>query len=163
MRDLDWQIGSTAGTARPDAAVQTGALATAPVPEYILSVHPVLHVSAPPAKPLLVYDGDCGFCVRWIGRWKRTTGEAIESLPFQDPNIAARFSEVPRTQFEAAIHLIQPDGTVHRGAGAVFQSLDSTRWRWLLKWYQRSTLFARLADWSYGFVARHRTFFSRLA
>ena len=66
-------------------------------------------VGSPPAKPLMIYDGDCGFCGRWIQRWKRTTADRVEYLPFQDPSIAARFPELPREAFERSVHLVEPD------------------------------------------------------
>ena len=54
-------------------------------------VNQILRVAAPPGKPLLVYDGDCGFCKLWIRRWQRTTGARVDYLPFQDAGIAGRF------------------------------------------------------------------------
>jgi len=48
------------------------------------------------------------------------------------------------------------------GAEAAFETLAFSRWHWLLKWYRRSRGFARLADWAYAFVARHRAFLSWL-
>jgi predicted DCC family thiol-disulfide oxidoreductase YuxK len=36
-----------------------------------------------PEKPLLIYDGDCGFCRRWIQRWRAITGERVEFAPYQ--------------------------------------------------------------------------------
>jgi predicted DCC family thiol-disulfide oxidoreductase YuxK len=120
-------------------------------------------VAARPAKPLMIFDGDCNFCIFWIRRWQRRIGDRLECLPFQDPQIAARFPEIPREQFEAAVQLILTDGMVYSGAEAVFRSraLHPDRQR-LLKWYERSRAFARMADCSYRFVAKHRMFFSRL-
>ena len=83
---------------------------------------------------MLVFDGDCHFCRRWIARWHQATGDAIDYLPFQDESIAARFPEIPREKFEQAVHLILPDGSVCGGAEAVFRSLAEARQeRWLLR------------------------------
>ena len=48
-------------------------------------------VKSPPARPLMIFDGDCRFCAFWIRRWQRATGEAVEYIPFQDPKIASQF------------------------------------------------------------------------
>ncbi len=120
-------------------------------------------VVAPPAKPLMIFDGDCNFCTLWIRRWQQATGEAVEYLPFQDPSVAAQFPELPRERCETAVHLVEPDGAVYSGAEAVFRALahNPSRQR-LLGWYQRSPAFARFTEGSYRFVAEHRPLFSRL-
>src|SRR5438094_4819429 len=120
-----------------------------------------MRVSSPPAKPLLVLDGDCNFCRYWIARWQRITGDRIDYLPFQDPAIAERFPEIPRARFDQAVQLIETDGRVYSSAGAVFRSLAYGR-RWPLWAYQRVPGFAPVTEFAYGLVARHRTFFSFL-
>jgi predicted DCC family thiol-disulfide oxidoreductase YuxK len=122
-----------------------------------------IRVQAPPSKPLLVFDGDCQFCRRWIARWKNSTGDAVDYLPFQDEEIARRFPEIPRADLEEAVHLLLPDGTVFRGAQAVFRSLaEGGTHRWLPRLYQKSPGFAEAAELLYEEVALHRTFLSHL-
>jgi lipase maturation factor 1 len=115
----------------------------------------VIRVAQPPAKPLLVFDGDCGFCRRWIERWQQRTGDKIEYLPFQDPLIREQFPEIRGDQFEKSVQLIEPDGAVYSGAEAVFRSLG------------RQSLYALpgvapVSEWAYRLVARHRQVFSKL-
>src|ERR1051326_2124910 len=81
---------------------------------YNSPVQSALRVASPPAKPLMIFDGDCNFCAFWICRWQGATGERVEYLPFQDPSIAARFPELPRDEFERAVQLLEPDGAVYR-------------------------------------------------
>jgi predicted DCC family thiol-disulfide oxidoreductase YuxK len=126
-------------------------------------VRSAIEVASPPAKALMIYDGDCNFCSLWVHRWQHTTGDHLDYLPFQDPGAAARFPEVPRGQFETAVQLIETDGRVYGGAEAVFRALaHNPHGDWLLDWYERSHVFARLTEWGYGLVARHRGFFSAL-
>ena len=33
--------------------------------------------------PVLVFDGECGFCRVWVEYWKRLTGERVEYVAFQ--------------------------------------------------------------------------------
>jgi predicted DCC family thiol-disulfide oxidoreductase YuxK len=121
------------------------------------------HVAAPPPKPLMVFDGDCHFCTLWIRRWQQVTGDRVEYLPLQDARVAEQFPEIPRAQFETAVHLIAPGGGVCFGAEAVFRALatDPAKGR-LLRWYLRSTWFAALTEGAYRLVAEHRPLFSWL-
>ena len=122
-----------------------------------------LHVESPPPKPLLVFDGECQFCRRWITRWKHATGGAVDYLPLQDESVAARFPEIPRGDFEESVHLILPDGSVCRGAEAVFRSLaEGGKDRWLLGLYRRIPSFADLSELLYEEVALHRKGISQL-
>ena len=111
----------------------------------------------------MVYDGDCRFCTLWIQRWQQTTGERVDYLPFQDESIGERFPEIPRARFEKAVQLIETDGRVYSGAEAALRALAKNPAReWPLRSYERSPLFARVAERSYRFVAEHRSFFSGL-
>ncbi len=117
-----------------------------------------------PSKPLLIFDGDCHFCRRWIERWRDLTGDAVEYAPFQEA--ASRFPEIPRAAFENAVHYIDTDGKVYRAAEAVFRSLgQNRRRRWLVWCYEHVPGFADVTEIAYGFVARNRqlaSFFTRL-
>ena len=120
-------------------------------------------VGAPPPKPLLIFDGDCHFCGLWIKRWRQTTGDRVDYLPFQDASIHERFPEIPREQFERAVQLIEADGAVYSGAEAAIRALaknpDQKR---LLRLYDDSPAFAAVAEWFYAIVAKHRPIFSWL-
>jgi len=120
-------------------------------------------VVAKPQKPVMIFDGDCNFCRRWIRRWQHATGNAVDYVPFQDPVVAERYPELPRDRFEKAVHLIETDGHVFSGAEAVFRALAcGRRKRWPLQIYQRVPGVAALTEIAYRFVAGHRTLFSAL-
>ena len=120
-------------------------------------------VASPPPKPLLLYDGDCHFCRRWIARWQNATGQAIDYLPLQDESIALRFPEIPREELDRAFHLILPDGSVCQGAEAAFRSLaEAGRDRWLLHLYRQFPALADLAELAYEEIAAHRSWLSKL-
>jgi len=108
----------------------------------------------------MVFDGDCHFCALWIRRWRQMTGDTVDYRPAQDPRIAEEFPEIPRKQFDTAVQFIEADGSVHSGAEAVFRALaHNPKRRWPLKFYQASPAFAKLTEWAYRLVARHRPFF----
>jgi predicted DCC family thiol-disulfide oxidoreductase YuxK len=129
-----------------------------------MSPAPHRTVPAAPAKPLMLFDGNCHFCRRWIERWRDLTGDAVEYAPFQE--CAARFPEIPPEDFERAVHFIETNGTVSKGAEAVFRSLgQNRRRRWMLWSYERLPGFSFVTEAAYGVVARHRqtfSFFTRL-
>ena len=127
---------------------------------------PAPHVSvrdAPP-KPLLIFDGNCHFCRRWIERWRELTAGAVEYAPSQE--VAGRFPEIPAEAFDRSVQFVETDGTVYSGAEAVFRSLGQKRGRKWMTWsYEHLPGFAAVTEAAYRLVARHRrtaSFFTRL-
>jgi lipase maturation factor 1 len=105
--------------------------------------------------PTMLFDGECGFCRRRIGKWSRITGELVQYASYQEA--ISRYPDLSAQQFAKSVHLILPDGTVFAGAHAVFKTLHlSGRWPSLLRLYESSPLFAYLAEWIYRIVACHR-------
>jgi predicted DCC family thiol-disulfide oxidoreductase YuxK/uncharacterized membrane protein YphA (DoxX/SURF4 family) len=124
---------------------------------------PAIQVASRPAKPLMVYDGNCNFCKFWIVRWQQTTADRVDYIASQDARVAEQFPELPRDRLDAAVQLIETDGVVFDGAEAVFRSLSyNPRLRWPLWFYRRVPGIARVTETAYEFVATRRTFFSSL-
>jgi predicted DCC family thiol-disulfide oxidoreductase YuxK len=122
-----------------------------------------IHVATPPPKPLMIFDGDCNFCALWIRRWQQMTGDTVDYLPSQDATVAAQFPEIPHERFETAVQLIETSGEVYSGAEAVFRTLaKNPNWQSPLAAYENVPVIARITESTYGIVASHRTFFSRL-
>ena len=105
-------------------------------------------------KPLLIYDGDCAFCKRWVTRWRRLTGEHVDYAPFQE--VASQFPHVPPQHFEKAVHLIEPDGSVTSGAEAVFRTLAYGGKTVPLWFYRHLPGFHGVSERVYRWVAEHR-------
>ncbi|MDB6032152.1 MAG: hypothetical protein JWM16_2490 [Verrucomicrobiales bacterium] len=119
------------------------------------------NVERRPARPVMIYDGDCHFCKKWVARWRQATGGKVDYIPLQGPEKDERFPEIPRAHLEAAVHLVEPDGSVYRGAEAVFRAL-AIRSSWPLRAYQSMPGVQQTTEAGYRFVASHRTFFSML-
>ena len=115
-----------------------------------------VRVSNPPPKPLMIWDGECHFCKRWIERWREITAGKVDYVTYQEA--ANRFPEIPIEQFQRAVAFIEPDGKAFFAAEAVYRSLRyrfSRRW---LAWsYDRVPGFAAVSELAYGFIARHRS------
>lgn len=113
-------------------------------------------------KPLLIYDGDCGFCRSWINRWQRITGDSIDYAPYQE--VAHNYPKISTSQFQSSVQLIESDQQVYTGAEAVFKTLAyNPKRRWLLKLYKRIPGFAFITELGYQIIARNRQTFSKLS
>lgn len=122
-----------------------------------------IQVSNPPPKPVMVFDGDCGFCGLWIRRWRQLTGDSVDYLPSSDPQISARFPEIPSEHYRTSVQLIEPGGNVFSGAEAVFRALaENWKMEWPLQFYESFSVFATVTEYAYRFIAGHRTAFSLL-
>src|SRR5213592_2865752 len=115
----------------------------------------VMRVANPPSKPLLIWDGECHFCRRWIERWREITGGEVEYATYQEA--ADRFPEIPLEQFQRAVAFIEPDGKTFFAAEAVYRSLACRSSRKWMAWsYGQVPGFAAISEIAYGFIARHR-------
>ena len=111
-------------------------------------------------RPCLVWDGDCGFCRRSVRHLRLWLGEKVVVEPYQTAH--ARFPAIPVEAFREAVHLVEPDGRVSRGAEAVLRTLAHGGESLPLAAYRRLPGFAALSEWGYRQVASHRPLFSRL-
>jgi lipase maturation factor 1 len=102
----------------------------------------------PSSKPLLIYDGKCGFCGIWIDYWRKLTGDRVEYAASQD--VGDQFLQIPKQEFSEAVQLVRPDGSVASGARAVFETLELERF-----YFDGSERLYRM-------VARHRDLFDHL-
>jgi predicted DCC family thiol-disulfide oxidoreductase YuxK len=120
-----------------------------------------LRVTHPPARPLMIWDGECHFCKRWIERWREITAGQIDYATYQEAS--GRFPEISLEQFKRAIAFIEPDGKTFFAAEAVYRSLvcRSSR-KWLAWSYDHVPGFATISEIAYGFIARHRKFGSMI-
>ena len=83
-------------------------------------------VAAPPTdRPLLIFDGDCGFCRLWIERWRAMTGDRVGYATSAEA--APRFPEIPAEVFARSVVFLTIEGDAFTGAEAVFLSLAQVR------------------------------------
>lgn len=111
----------------------------------------------PPQKPLVAWDGNCGFCHYWVLRWKIIAGDRVEFQPFQ--NVAKNFPDVEYRYFKQALRMIDTDGRIYGGPAAAFRAFEyGNKHRWIMPLYRRFKLFEWGADHFYSFVSRNRNF-----
>jgi predicted DCC family thiol-disulfide oxidoreductase YuxK len=110
-----------------------------------------------PSKTVLVFDGECAFCMAWVDGVRRRKGQELECVAYQDASVPARFPNLAPERLRRSVHLIEADGHVHRGAQAVLRAPGGGRTQaTLLRLCERSAGFARLADFVYRVVAKNR-------
>jgi predicted DCC family thiol-disulfide oxidoreductase YuxK len=120
-----------------------------------------IRVTNPPAKPLIIWDGECHFCLRWIERWREITRDAVDYTTSQES--AERFPEIPREQFERWVIYIETDGSVFFGAEAIFRSLRCrSSKKWLALSYDHVPGFAAVSESLYKITASNRRFASAI-
>ena len=113
--------------------------------------------------PRLVYDGECGFCERWVARWRSQTQGRVIYEPYQGAR--DRLAGLTEDELRRAVHLIEPGGRVTRGAQAVFRA-----WSYApgsrgfpLRAYRYFPGFAAVSEAVYRLVAGNRRGFSVLS
>jgi predicted DCC family thiol-disulfide oxidoreductase YuxK len=112
-------------------------------------------------RPILVYDGDCGFCRRWVARLKRRTGRRVAYRPLADRRLLARLG-IRRRQALHAAQLVEPDGRRFQGAAAIYRAIEHAPGRHRLARALRSPGLRLASEAVYRVIADHRIFFSRL-
>lgn len=111
-----------------------------------------------PLQPVLIYDGECGFCRRQVARLQSRVGEAVAFEPLQE----AHRSGIPHEDLKRAVHFIDGGGRVSSGAEAIHRSLAAGgKWRAMLWAYRHLPGFRWAAEGTYRWVAGHRDWISR--
>ncbi|MFQ5551302.1 MAG: thiol-disulfide oxidoreductase DCC family protein [Gemmatimonadales bacterium] len=107
-------------------------------------------------RPVIVYDADCGFCVRCVGVLNRWVGSGkLEYLPLQDGR-AETLTGRCREDLMAAMHYVDSTGTVASGARALVAALESTWLGRLGATFMRFPGVGRVAEWLYDRIAANR-------
>lgn len=115
----------------------------------------------PTDRPIMVWDGECGFCKYWTTRWEKFTGSEVEFKPYQ---IAKDdFPDIDVIHFKQASRFIDKDGRVYSGPHSAYKTLThKTNLAFLNNWYENYSLFTRFSDNLYHLVASNRGFFFKL-
>ncbi|MGH3260480.1 MAG: thiol-disulfide oxidoreductase DCC family protein, partial [Trebonia sp.] len=77
--------------------------------------------------PVLIYDGDCGFCTR-SARLAERLSARVRLVPWQEEDLAALGTTEARAREE--VLLVTADRTVLGGAAAVAELLGQARGLW---------------------------------
>ena len=116
----------------------------------------------PSKKPMLVWDGECGFCGYWVTRWKCKTKGAIDFNTYQE--VSKDYPDIPEKEFKKASRLIDTEGIIYSGPDSAYKSLSYSSKQLLPfhKWYRNYSFFTWLSDHAYNFIAKNRSFFFKI-
>ena len=113
-------------------------------------------------RPMLVYDADCEFCVYWARYWRKLTGETVNYRPYQE--VADRHPDIPLADFQLGVQYLTGEGRRASAAEASFLTLSHAPGkRFWLSLYKRIPGFAAVSEWTYAFIAAHRSAFYRVS
>jgi predicted DCC family thiol-disulfide oxidoreductase YuxK len=92
----------------------------------------MMPIAEPPprSRPVLVFDGDCGFCTRSVLWLERRLREPVDSVPWQVADLAAL--ALTEAQARQAAWWVEADGRRARGHRAIAQALRRCRGGWPL-------------------------------
>ena len=103
----------------------------------------------------LLFDGECGICREWVRYWQQLTGNKIIYRPYQEA--VPDYPNIPVEDLKAAIHLIDPDGNVTKGARATYGLYsDIHPYSILLYLYRYLPGFGILSEIFYNVFSKHR-------
>jgi len=107
-------------------------------------------------RPLVIFDGDCGFCRATVDYGKQLTGDTVEYAPYQE--VGDQFPRIRREEFAQAVKLVLPTCEVRSGAEAVFSAIAHVQGSgWMLWAYDYLPGVAFFSEGVYGVIARHRS------
>jgi predicted DCC family thiol-disulfide oxidoreductase YuxK len=114
------------------------------------------HAARGPARGIVLYDGQCGFCTRWVNYWAPTLvahGFTIAAL--NEPWIAEKL-KMPLEELIADIRLITVENNLVSGADVYLYVARRIWWAW--PFYAIFSLpgFNRLIHAAYRSFARNR-------
>lgn len=93
-----------------------------------------MRVSKPPEIPTLLFDGQCGFCRKWVARLAESSND-VDTRPYQEA--LTEFVQIPEEACERAVHWVDTDGSVCSGADAAF------------RFWATSSRLGKIALWKY--------------
>jgi predicted DCC family thiol-disulfide oxidoreductase YuxK len=116
------------------------------------------------ASDVLIFDGDCRFCIAQVARLKRLArggnaqaggdGPLVE-MPLQTAGLLDAV-RVSHDEAMAAMHLVLPDGRIYRGLEAAVQAMRHRPILGKLVMLYYVPGIKQLADLGYRIVARYR-------
>jgi predicted DCC family thiol-disulfide oxidoreductase YuxK len=111
------------------------------------------------------YDGTCELCSESVARVRSVYhGRRIRWVPYQDvaTELPEAADQLQGRDLASAIHVIDPDGTVHAGADAILTIAEIVPRLQVFARLGRLPVIRHLVEPMYGLIARHRHRLSRL-
>jgi len=117
-----------------------------------------------PDRPLIIYDGNCNFCINGMARIrKQDSDNQFDFYPQQTPNLYDQYPQLISYANRQGMRFINQYGQVFCGADAIFEIYRRIGWLRYVTWIYRLPLLHQLFQISYWMLAknRHRLNFGR--
>ncbi len=86
--------------------------------------------SADPARGWVLYDGQCGFCSRWLRFWQPTLAKhGFDSVALQEPWVTKRL-QLPVDELLYDIRLLTREGDLASAAAVYLEVTRRIWWAW---------------------------------
>ena len=108
-------------------------------------------------RPVVVYDGECSFCLKQVDKMKRRDPEGVfEYQPRQTPGLEQRFPRLAGGDFNSGMRLVRRDRSVSVGADAVYEIARLLKGWQYVAWLYRVPVLKTICRFSYAWIARNR-------
>jgi len=126
-----------------------------------LRFHPATQAATPPAAHLIVYDGDCAFCLAGAEFIRKHSRTGLTLVPFSELPQYDLLGSLDQRQILASAHYITPGGTEYHGGESITRALRLLPGGWVFGLFDLwgVTLVRELA---YILVASNRPVVSKL-
>jgi predicted DCC family thiol-disulfide oxidoreductase YuxK len=105
---------------------------------------------------VVLYDGQCGFCSRWVKYWAKTlTRHGFEIASLDEPWVVEKL-KMPIEEVLTDIRLLTPDGRLISGADVYLYAARRIWWAWPFYAVLSLPGFNRLIHAGYRWFARNR-------
>ena len=111
-------------------------------------------------KAVMLYDGDCGFCLFWMKKWALWTENKIPYTTSQASG--ALFPQIPAETYDRAVVFVNEEGEWWEGAAAISASFEYAQTMGLFPAAYQFPPSRLVMDAGYRVVANNRRFFSKL-
>lgn len=112
--------------------------------------------------PVLLFDGDCGFCRRSARRLEHHVGDAVQIVPYQEVDLAGLHSRLRAEACRSAVQLVEADGRLSAAAEASLRALSRAPGLGFLRVLYRLPGIRPVSEALYRNVAGHRGVAMRL-
>ena len=110
-----------------------------------------------PKIPLIIYDGECNFCINAIKKIrKKATEEQFNYVPKQDPDIYTAYPQLIEFLSHEGMRFINKNGRVFCGADSVYQIYRRLRWSRYIAWIYVVPGIHRICKIAYFIIAKNR-------
>ena len=116
-----------------------------------------------PTKPVIIYDGECNFCLNGIRRIQnKDQAGQFTYTPKQTPDLYAHYPQLEAIESKEGMRFIDANGKIYCGADTIYQIYRRLgRYRYIT-WLYLVPVIRTLLKGAYLIIAKNRSRLSKL-